>query len=143
MDLCPCFDRIPPRGVHLLFRGVQPGPSGVQIPEGVQSERLPHDCLVLRNALNYFIDFARCAVLEVVMVIVPHESSSIRQDPERACASGFIAIFHTVSPNSFVRNRRRWRCRTTVCKQHLQFINTASFDPTIHAFFPNKGVYFY
>ena len=34
------FDRISQRGVHLPFRGVQPGARGVQIPEGVQSERL-------------------------------------------------------------------------------------------------------
>jgi hypothetical protein len=40
VDLLHCFDRISRRGVHLPFRGVQPGPRGVQIPRGVQSARL-------------------------------------------------------------------------------------------------------
>ena len=33
------FDRKTSKGVHRLFRGVQPGPRGVQIPEGVQNEQ--------------------------------------------------------------------------------------------------------
>ena len=112
MEKVSLFDRISRRGVHLPFRGVQPGPREVQIPEGVQSERLPYDCLVLRNALNYFIDFARCAVLEVVMVIVPHESSPIGQNPKCACASGFEMIIHTCNNYPLIRClvRRKINC---------------------------------
>ena len=39
MEKVSLFDRISRRGVHLPFRGVQPGARGVQIPEGVQSAR--------------------------------------------------------------------------------------------------------
>ena len=42
MEKVSRFDRISRRGVHLPFEGVQPGSKGVQIPKGVQSERL--DC---------------------------------------------------------------------------------------------------
>lgn len=51
------FDRISRRGVHLPFRGVQPGPRGVQILEGVHSS-LIHQPRPLRkpcSSINGFI----------------------------------------------------------------------------------------
>ena len=39
MEKVSRFDRKTSKGVHRLFRGVQPGPRGGQIPEGVQNEQ--------------------------------------------------------------------------------------------------------